>query len=134
MKLLALLYRDGRLYYHNPCHIEFTNQYRYLQSKENVVNDENNISIPFVFVAIGAIKKVIDDSSENYFPPKQLENIYIERCILLINMFHPTPPPDLPKKLEVADIGLKIIQKSNTPKYMAVKLHVLTDLFLKQIG
>ena len=33
MKLLALLYRDGRLYYHNPCHIEFTNQYRDLQSK-----------------------------------------------------------------------------------------------------
>ena len=82
MKLLALLYRNLRcseLYNHNPCHIEFTNQYRDLQWKGNVVNDENDISILLEFVAIGAIKQVIGDNSESSFPLKQLENIYIEK-------------------------------------------------------
>ena len=48
------------------------------------MNDENNISILLEFVAIGAIKQVIDDSRENYFPLKQLENIYIIISILLL--------------------------------------------------
>ena len=122
MKLLALLYRDvcsSELYYHNPCHIEFTNQYRDLQSKGNIVNDEDNISILLEFVAIGAIKQFIDDSSS--FPLKQLENIYIEKMHTL-NQNVSSHTTRFAQKLEVADIGL-IVQQSNTSKlqYIAVK-------------
>ena len=42
------------------------------------MNDEINISIILEFVAIGVLKQFIDDSIESYFPPKQLDNIYIE--------------------------------------------------------
>ena len=61
MKRVAFLYRYVRyskLYYHNHCHIELPNQYMvgiYLLSKENVVNDENNICILLEFVVIGAV-------------------------------------------------------------------------------
>ena len=126
---------SSKLYYHNPCHIEYTDQYRRgLQSKYNVLNDENNIYIILEYVAIDAIEQFIDDSSESSFPPKQLENIYFETMHTLSQNVssHTTT------RLVVVDIGRKILQQSNTSNYMAVKTTRLDRLtsetdWLKQL-
>ena len=85
------------------------------------MNDENNISILSEFVAIGAIKQFINDSSDSSFPLKQLGNIYIEKMHTLNQNVSSHTTTRFAQKLEVADIGLKTIQQSNTSKYMAVK-------------
>ena len=130
MKLLALLDRDVRsseLYYHNHCHTDFNNKYRYLIFKESLGNDDPNISNLIDFVAIGAVKQFVDESNESSFSLKQLENIYLEKMHDL-NQKDTSHTTRFAQKLEAADIGLKIIQKSKTSKYIALKTERLDRL------
>ena len=120
IKVLNVLGNDVRsseLYYHRQCHVNFRNRYK--KAFKNKKEDNEN-SVFDDFAVVTAEKDFIDDSDDDSFDLRELEDIYIERLAERGKVVE-SHITRFACWLENANIGLTIVQSSDGGKYTALK-------------
>jgi hypothetical protein len=123
---LGLDVRSLELYYHNPCHNNFTKKYDDVVAAEECGSMEQSSAL-MEYVAIAAIKDHVDSSCEERFQLKDLENIYLEKLAEHGKevQSHMTR---FVSKLKEADVELTMIQMGKSTKFHAVKTERLKTI------